>query len=288
MPRSPYIGKYISKHFEGCGMFLGQVVAYKRPYYKVIYEDGDQEELEVDEVQRFAHNGIVDKHAVTAIQRHTIGVATSSHRRECDAKERDEIIKEFHDAVMKRDISRISAILFDEQRYDKLLSPLHSRESIYSEELCEGVSYTSLHQDLTLAEKYIDEWRAQVARGDLIDIFKPNEAKWYLVRVEGVHRAESDGEMDSLKVHYMYWNKRYDEIITGLQLQTLRMSPPLTIASPHVSTMSKSGTSQDAAHTRHMSQGGKRCAVSNGRPPHGPYSDTYPSKRYCNSSLHVS
>eukprot|EP00603_Paraphysomonas_imperforata_P016143 CAMPEP_0114482404 /NCGR_PEP_ID=MMETSP0104-20121206/18240_1 /TAXON_ID=37642 ORGANISM="Paraphysomonas imperforata, Strain PA2" /NCGR_SAMPLE_ID=MMETSP0104 /ASSEMBLY_ACC=CAM_ASM_000202 /LENGTH=123 /DNA_ID=CAMNT_0001658139 /DNA_START=18 /DNA_END=385 /DNA_ORIENTATION=+ len=39
------MGKFIGKKFAGYGMFYAVVATYQKPYYKVVYEDGDCEDL---------------------------------------------------------------------------------------------------------------------------------------------------------------------------------------------------------------------------------------------------
>jgi hypothetical protein len=40
------IGSFITKNFRGYGYFVGLVMSYRCPFYTVVYEDGDLEELE--------------------------------------------------------------------------------------------------------------------------------------------------------------------------------------------------------------------------------------------------
>lgn len=44
-PEPSYIGRYIYKSFPPDGHFVGYVVSFKRPYYRVVYEDGDMEDM---------------------------------------------------------------------------------------------------------------------------------------------------------------------------------------------------------------------------------------------------
>lgn len=43
---------FISKKFEDMGNFYGLIISYDEPYYKVVYEDSDSEELDVHEVEQ--------------------------------------------------------------------------------------------------------------------------------------------------------------------------------------------------------------------------------------------
>ena len=45
------VGTAIRKHFPGRGSFDGVVVEIREPYYFVRYSDGDEEELDADEVK---------------------------------------------------------------------------------------------------------------------------------------------------------------------------------------------------------------------------------------------
>ena len=45
------IGMQIAKMFGNQGQFHGRVVSFKDPFYKVQYEDGDEEELTLEEVR---------------------------------------------------------------------------------------------------------------------------------------------------------------------------------------------------------------------------------------------
>lgn len=47
------IGREIKKQFKGHGFFTGRVTRYKAPYYIVCYDDGDKEELDELEVQKW-------------------------------------------------------------------------------------------------------------------------------------------------------------------------------------------------------------------------------------------
>mmetsp|Transcript_4045 Transcript_4045/g.5284 ORF Transcript_4045/g.5284 Transcript_4045/m.5284 type:complete len:875 (+) Transcript_4045:151-2775(+) len=47
------IGLKFKKLFPGYGKFTGEVIAYRRPYYKVRYEDGDEEDLSQKELDNF-------------------------------------------------------------------------------------------------------------------------------------------------------------------------------------------------------------------------------------------
>lgn len=49
-PEPSYIGRYIYKNFPLDGYFVGFVVSYKKPYYRVVYEDGDMEDMVRKEV----------------------------------------------------------------------------------------------------------------------------------------------------------------------------------------------------------------------------------------------
>jgi hypothetical protein len=47
-----FIGRKVEKHFDGHGVFAGEVVSVDETLYKVRYEDGDAEELELHELRR--------------------------------------------------------------------------------------------------------------------------------------------------------------------------------------------------------------------------------------------
>ncbi|KAI3676989.1 hypothetical protein L1987_86606 [Smallanthus sonchifolius] len=44
------VGRYVKKEFEGSGEFIGKIVSYDTGLYRVVYEDGDFEDLETREV----------------------------------------------------------------------------------------------------------------------------------------------------------------------------------------------------------------------------------------------
>mmetsp|Transcript_5426 Transcript_5426/g.9492 ORF Transcript_5426/g.9492 Transcript_5426/m.9492 type:complete len:684 (-) Transcript_5426:495-2546(-) len=46
------IGTAVQKYFEGHGYFRGTVVAQVGPYYRVLFEDGDDEDLEAEEIRK--------------------------------------------------------------------------------------------------------------------------------------------------------------------------------------------------------------------------------------------
>jgi hypothetical protein len=48
-----YIGRHIKKLFRGHGWFTGRVISYSIPYYRIQYEDGDEEEMRKDEVEKY-------------------------------------------------------------------------------------------------------------------------------------------------------------------------------------------------------------------------------------------
>jgi hypothetical protein len=48
-----YIGRRIMKEFPPHGIFQGKVVSYKKPYYKVEYEDDDGEELTLTQLKNY-------------------------------------------------------------------------------------------------------------------------------------------------------------------------------------------------------------------------------------------
>lgn len=52
-PEPSYIGRYIYKSFPPDGHFVGFVVSFKKPYYRVVYEDGDMEDMVRKEVLHF-------------------------------------------------------------------------------------------------------------------------------------------------------------------------------------------------------------------------------------------
>lgn len=45
------VGRYLLKEFNGSGKFLGKVVYYEEGLYRVVYEDGDSEDLESGEIR---------------------------------------------------------------------------------------------------------------------------------------------------------------------------------------------------------------------------------------------
>jgi len=51
------IGMHVKKYFEGHGYFHGIVKAHKEEYFKIAYDDGDEEELTENEVLKIICNG---------------------------------------------------------------------------------------------------------------------------------------------------------------------------------------------------------------------------------------
>lgn len=48
--RVPGVGSYVKKEFNGHGVFIGKVVKFSDGLYNIVYEDGDSEDLENDEI----------------------------------------------------------------------------------------------------------------------------------------------------------------------------------------------------------------------------------------------
>jgi hypothetical protein len=46
------VGRRVMKEFPPHGIFQGEVVSYKKPYYKVVYEDDDSEELTLNQLKK--------------------------------------------------------------------------------------------------------------------------------------------------------------------------------------------------------------------------------------------
>ena len=55
------IGRRVIKEFPPHGFFQGEVVSYKKPYYKVLYQDDDSEELTLNQLKKIL---IPDKKSV--------------------------------------------------------------------------------------------------------------------------------------------------------------------------------------------------------------------------------
>lgn len=54
------IGLPLKKYFNDspygpAGWYKGKVVYYHKPYFRVVYEDGDQEDMTIDEVLDYTH-----------------------------------------------------------------------------------------------------------------------------------------------------------------------------------------------------------------------------------------
>jgi hypothetical protein len=47
-----FIGRRVIKEFPPHGIFQGEVVSYKKPYYKVLYEDDDSEEVTLNQLKK--------------------------------------------------------------------------------------------------------------------------------------------------------------------------------------------------------------------------------------------
>ena len=51
------IGRGVEKYFKDYGYHTGKVIAYDSPYYRIQYEDGEQEDLTFNEVMKWLHPG---------------------------------------------------------------------------------------------------------------------------------------------------------------------------------------------------------------------------------------
>jgi hypothetical protein len=47
-----FIGRRVIKEFPAHGIFQGEVVSYKKPYYKILYEDDDSEEVTLNQLKK--------------------------------------------------------------------------------------------------------------------------------------------------------------------------------------------------------------------------------------------
>ena len=62
-----FVGSIIQKTFQGYGTFLGVAMSYKHPYYKVKYEDGDQEDLSEEELQSLFSTQKLTQHQIDVL-----------------------------------------------------------------------------------------------------------------------------------------------------------------------------------------------------------------------------
>ena len=74
-PCDELIGRRIGKNFKGKGFFTGTIVSFNKPYYKVEYDDGDDEEFYRTHVTKLL---LSDKHASEANSMHMDKMATSN------------------------------------------------------------------------------------------------------------------------------------------------------------------------------------------------------------------
>jgi hypothetical protein len=185
-----------------------------------VYQDGDSEEMDAAEVIKFIDNS-------------RVGVFSTPDKESCDHingfESQSDVILEFCEAIKQKNIPKIASTMFDDEKYEMLLSPLSSRHLATASTICGDISYTSLHQAITMGESFIDNWKSTISTGDLIDIYRQRYGQWYLARITDLHREEN-GQIKSMKIHYMYWNSKYDEIISRTELEFLRISPPNTLS----------------------------------------------------------
>ena len=74
-PCDELIGRRIGKNFKGKGFFTGTIVSFNKPYYKVEYDDGDDEEFYRTHVTKLL---LSDEHASEAKSMHMEKMATSN------------------------------------------------------------------------------------------------------------------------------------------------------------------------------------------------------------------
>ena len=58
---SSFLSRRVVKKFGDAGVFAGKVVSYKKPFYRIVYEDGDSEEMRQTEVSRHLHINTIPK-----------------------------------------------------------------------------------------------------------------------------------------------------------------------------------------------------------------------------------
>jgi len=67
-PIRAMFGRHVRKVFPGHGIFSGTVVQFSRPYFKVQYEDGDEEDVEEDELCEILTMDGADEDNLTSLQ----------------------------------------------------------------------------------------------------------------------------------------------------------------------------------------------------------------------------
>eukprot|EP01039_Chlorochromonas_danica_P001110 gene1110-1213_t len=80
-------------------------------------------------------------------------------------------------------------------------------------------NFNRLQNKLKDCERWREEWQHQLEVGSKIEIFAPNEQKWFEAEVLSRHGQSS------VKVHYLGWATRYDQIV---DLTTHQVNPPGT------------------------------------------------------------
>lgn len=191
--------------------------------------------MDAEEVKQYIDNsspGVFDSRIIRDIQEHVVSneVDIISESDDYDLENQRRVILEFHDAIEQKNISKIASTMFNDEKYEMLLSPLSSRHLTSADIICGDITCTALYHDITVAENYIESWKSAISTGDLIDIYRQQYGQWYLTRVTDIHRQD-DGRMKSIKIHYMFWSSKFDEIISGGELDILRMSPAKTMSS---------------------------------------------------------
>jgi len=74
-PNDELIGRRIGKTFKGKGYFTGTIVSFNKPYYKVKYDDGDDEEFYRTHVKRLL---LSDEHTSEAKSMYVDNMDTSN------------------------------------------------------------------------------------------------------------------------------------------------------------------------------------------------------------------
>ena len=47
-----FVGQRVRRKF-GNGFYVGDITGYDKPFFQILYEDGDEEEMNLTEVKRF-------------------------------------------------------------------------------------------------------------------------------------------------------------------------------------------------------------------------------------------
>jgi hypothetical protein len=81
VPTDAYINRKVRKYFKGHGTYAGTVISYKRPYYKVHYDDDDDEECTLAELLKILVTDDPSCNAITGFDTTSNTIATTAKKK---------------------------------------------------------------------------------------------------------------------------------------------------------------------------------------------------------------